>query len=102
MHRIEPLRTTFFLLLFLAILSFAGVPAVLAQDHLSSPDVISDGEPTDPEGALALLRENGIDPGGYDVNPTSPQAEEEVSSWFEALLNLLRNLGLITPEEPGS
>lgn len=59
------------------------------------------GEPTDPDGAYLLAQSVDVDPTEYGLNATVPQQEAEAQSWFEALLNLLRNLGLWATEDAG-
>lgn len=51
-----------------------------------------EGEPTDPDGALALLGEAGIDPEGSGLSATPPESEAEADAWWSAILDLLRQL----------
>jgi hypothetical protein len=54
-----------------------------------------DGEPTDPDDVLQLVDEADVDLGAYGLSASVPTGEDEALSWFEALLQLLRNLGII-------
>jgi hypothetical protein len=51
-----------------------------------------DGEPTDPDQAIALLGEAGIDPQDSGLSATIPQTEAEAEAWWNAILDLLMEL----------
>ena len=56
---------------------------------------LEDGEPTDPDGALAVLGEAEVDLEDYGLASTQPSEEAEADSWWDAILNILMELGLI-------
>jgi hypothetical protein len=58
----------------------------------------SQGEPTDPDAAFQVLDENDVDLDAYGLGATPPETESEALTWFEALVNLLRTLGLLPGE----
>jgi hypothetical protein len=78
-----------------------GAPSADAQCRYRDPDVTThNGEPTDPEEALSVLSAADVD---TQFDTTIPENAEEADSWFAALLDLLRQLGLLgDPEESGS
>ena len=88
------LKTIPFLILLLIFgLTLLTPPAVEAQHRLRDPSLAAtEGEPTDPEEALALLESGNYD-GDFDVD--EPEDDDEAATWFEALLNLLYELGLL-------
>ena len=51
-----------------------------------------DGEPTDPDQAIAILDEAGIDLQGSGLSPTVPETEAEADAWWSAVLNLLMQI----------
>ena len=59
------------------------------------------GEPTDPDGAYLLAQSVDVDPTEYGLSATVPQEEAQAQSWFEALLDLLRRVGLWPTEDAG-
>jgi hypothetical protein len=61
----------------------------------------ANGEPTDPDGACLLLQSAEVDLEDYGMSPTVPQDEAEAQSWLEALVNLLREVGLLAPKDAG-
>lgn len=56
---------------------------------------VATGEPTDPDAALQLAGEADVDLSDYGLATQAPQNETEALTWFEQLLQLLRELGLI-------
>jgi len=96
MHRIEvgfPKLAPLFLALLFGLL--AAVAPAVADDSTAW-----EGEPTDPEGALALAEDYEIDLSGHGLSDTVPR--DDVDSWFADLLDLLRALGILAPEGSGS
>ena len=87
MHRSRKFLSAVLMTLFLFVFSFGTVPAANAED-VSTTDW--SGEPTDPQRIIAYLQEMGIDLNALGINVSSP---------LEALLDALRFLGLIPPEE---
>ncbi|GJM43901.1 MAG: hypothetical protein DHS20C21_07430 [Gemmatimonadota bacterium] len=77
------------------LLTFAAPPAS-AQFWRSHELTTLDGEPTDPDGALAVLNEAALDLEGYGLAPAEPTSQAESDSWWDAILNLLFSLGLIS------
>jgi hypothetical protein len=63
------------------------VSPTFAED---TPNTRNDGEPTDPQRIIDWLSEIGFDPDALGLFVSTP---------IDALLDALRNLGLITPEE---
>lgn len=53
------------------------------------------GEPTDPDGALEIVDSAELDLGDYGLATQEPGTETESQTWFEQLIELLRDLGLI-------
>ncbi len=102
MNRTGLTRLTVILFLLIFGLVSVGVPTATAQHRArdGALDTTDSGEPTDPEEALSLLGRAEVD---TDFDLTQPEDEEETATWFEALLNLLRELGLIAgaSEESG-
>lgn len=96
MHRIEkgPPQLLPALLALLFVL-FAAVAPAAAEDNPAW-----EGEPTDPEGALSLAEHYEIDLSDHGLSGTVPR--DDVDSWFVALLDLLRALGILAPEGGGS
>lgn len=88
------LRTRFvncwlFLLLFLLGSLFVAAPCVsFAED-----DPGANGEPTDPEGAFRLLESVKVE--DYGIQTVAPEGEKEWLDWFQSLINLLYQLGII-------
>ena len=58
----------------------------------------TNGEPTDPDKALLLLEESDADLDTYGLTRTPPAEESEADSWLEALIRILRTLGLLPNE----
>jgi hypothetical protein len=52
----------------------------------------TDGEPTDPDGALAVLNEVGLVPEDNGLTATPPDTEVEAEAWWSAILDLLEQL----------
>jgi hypothetical protein len=87
MFRIERGRTLSVLLLALVVCALAAVPVAADEIHY-------EGEPTDPEKMLYFdVRSDELATSGVSLTPPADAAEYD--SWLEALLNLLRALGLI-------
>jgi hypothetical protein len=54
-----------------------------------------DGEPTDPERAYPTFPSADVDVSSYGLSSATPQEQAQAQSWFDALLDILRNLGLL-------
>ncbi len=83
-------------------LTLLGPPAAHAQNRLRDATIFNtEGEPTDPEEALALLETADLD---IDFDRNVPGDCDEAATWFESLLDLLYRLGLFgeSSEESGS
>lgn len=91
---ITTLRTTAAVTVLLAALSLFLTPPASAQTYGRGCPVTS-GEPTDPDVALQLADEANLDLEHYGIATQAPQGESEALTWFEQLLQLLRDLGLI-------
>jgi hypothetical protein len=86
----------------------AGLPAATAQAqgrrHCNATNVV-DGEPTDPDGVLPVFVEDQVELGkDYGLSERDVQDESstlQAPAWFEAVLDVLRALGLI-PAEAGT
>jgi len=86
-------RTRVLIVLLLGLLAAAAIaPTAQAQDPYRYSGSTMDGEPTDLEGVLAAMGEAGLD--DDDVDTTPPAEDSEFDSWFEQLLQLLREIGL--------
>jgi len=70
-------------------IALAAPPPASAEDSSRA----NSGEPTDPQRILDTIREAGFDLHVLGVSISTP---------IDILLNLLRSLGLIPPEESGS
>lgn len=81
-----------------ALLAMLLVNGASAQGRIRPP---CHGEPSDPDGAYLPLQEAHVDLSDYGLNAMPPQGEAEATSWFEALLNLLRTAGLLPPKDAG-
>ena len=94
MDRTGLMKTTLLILLLVAAMTLFGAPATQAQNRTCDDVVVntSNGEPTDPEEAVALLEGASFD---TDFDTQVPTDEAEAESWFAALIDLLRQLGLI-------
>jgi hypothetical protein len=68
--------------------------ALLVAPAAAEDGLMNEGEPTDPEGALVVLGALDIDLDDHGIAPQPDAGEKEYDSWYEALLNLLRSLGL--------
>lgn len=90
MHRTKHL--TFFFLLLMAVV-LASPTSSQAQDYFRLDTAVMDGEPTDLEDTLQLLGEGTLD--DNDISDTPPADEEELDAWWQQVLNVLRNLGLL-------
>jgi hypothetical protein len=92
--KIRTLRKTAAVTAIVAGLSMLGAPPAAAQTYgRGSP--VSVGEPTDPDAALQLVEDSAVDLEDYGLATQAPENESEALTWFEQLLQLLRNLGLI-------
>jgi hypothetical protein len=93
MDRTGLMKASLLVLLLVVGMTLFGAPTAQAQGRLVDNSVSdTNGEPTDPEGALVILEASEYD-GDFDT--TIPHDEAEAASWFEALLDLLRQLGLL-------
>lgn len=92
MHRSRNFRTAALLALFMFVFTLGPVMPAIADDQDTS-SAQTDGEPTDPQSIVDWLREIGFDPDALGISVSTP---------LDALLDLLRSLGLIPPEESGS
>jgi len=88
MHLAWPL-----LLLFLSVVLVA--PPADAQLFRVLGLTETDGEPTDPDGALAALDATSVNLDGTGLQDTSFASAAEVDAWWDTLLNLLREWGLL-------
>ncbi len=77
-----------------AALSLFLTPPASAQTY-GRGNAVTSGEPTDPDAAKQLAEEACLDLDDYGLATEVPQGEAEALTWFEQLLQLLRNLGLI-------
>lgn len=89
-----------------AMIAFAVVLAWLpaapahAQHGRQTPTNVVDGEPTDPDGIIPTFSEEQLKVGEtYGLTAPEPDDADAQLTWFEALLELLRSLGLIPAEE---
>lgn len=57
------------------------------------------GEPTDPEKVLVTVTENSDDLERQGVDLTPPEDTTEFDAWYDAMLDLLRALGLLPSED---
>jgi hypothetical protein len=89
MHRSRKLTFTVLGTLFMLTFALAGPPTASAEENCRA----NSGEPTDPQRILDTIREGGFDLQALGVNVSTP---------IDILLNLLRSLGLVPPEESGS
>ena len=87
MHRSRKFLSAVLMTLFLFLFSFGAAPIASAED-VNTTDC--SGEPTDPQRIISYLQEIGIDLDALGIDLSSP---------LEALLDVLRILGLIPPEE---
>ncbi|NNE44622.1 MAG: hypothetical protein HKN12_10465 [Gemmatimonadetes bacterium] len=60
---------------------------------------IYEGEPTDPEGVLHIIQTFEVD---LDDHGLAAPSDEDDEDWFEALVELLRDLGLLPQEARSS
>jgi hypothetical protein len=89
MHRSRRLKFTVIVTLSLLTIALAAPPPARADESYR----VDSGEPTDPQSILDLIRGAGFDLLALGINVSTP---------LETLLNVLRTLGLIPPEESGS
>ena len=85
-------------LLLLALTMMLAAPPAEAQLWRTLGLTETDGEPTDPDGVLRVLNEVGITDDDLETSGISsepPAAEAEESAWWDAILDLLRELGLL-------
>ena len=59
------------------------------------------GEPTDPDGAYLLAPGVDVDPTEYGLSAEPPQDQAQAESWFQALVDFLRKVGLLPAEDGG-
>jgi hypothetical protein len=82
----------------LALLLCAGVLALAAP--VAATDAVRDsGEPTDPEKMLVLIELSDIDLDDHGISSSAPSSTSAVDSWLEAVLDLLRSLGVLAAED---
>lgn len=89
MHRSRKLGFSVLVTLMLFTMALAAPPTASADDNSRA----ASGEPTDPQRIVDTIREAGFDLRVLGVSISTP---------IEILLDLLRSLGLIPPEESGS
>jgi hypothetical protein len=89
MHRCRRLKFTIIVTLLLFMMALAAPPIASAEENCRTDS----GEPTDPQRIFDWLDEAGFDLEVLGIN---------VSMTIETLLNALRALGIVPPEEPGS
>jgi hypothetical protein len=85
-----------FLLLLLSVVLVA--PPADAQLFRVLGVTETDGEPTDPDGALAALNAASLDIGGTGLEDTSFATAEEERAWWDTLLELLVDWGLVAED----
>lgn len=71
------------------------VPASAQIYGRNGGPVSVDGEPTDPDSAYPVFPSADVDVSSYGLSSTAPQDQAQAQSWFDALLDILRNLGLL-------
>lgn len=92
MFRIERGRSVSVLLLALALGALTVWPAAAEEiQHY-------EGEPTDPE-KMVVLEVRSDDLAGHGISLSPPADEADHDSWYRALLELLRALGLLPAED---
>jgi len=79
----------------LTLLAAATVPEASAQLWRRVDLTTVDGEPTDPDGALAILDEAELDLESLGLATSEPTDEMDAESWWEAILRVLVDLGLV-------
>jgi hypothetical protein len=89
MHRSRKFGFFVLVTLMLFTIGLAAPPTASAEESTRS----NSGEPTDPQRILDTIREAGFDLHVLGISISTP---------IDVLLNLLRSLGLIPPEESGS
>lgn len=92
MHRTESTPLAKLVLALFVGFLLAASPAVSEEMQ------IYEGEPTDPEGSLVLFEMSDEELANHGLS--TPPAEDDAgfASWYQALLEVLRSLGLL-PEE---
>jgi hypothetical protein len=83
----------------LALLLLVQVAPVAAQP-LTMWERVLDGEPTDPEEAIALLGEDGI--GGENGKTLTEFVATDTERWLEEFFEFLVALGIISEKDSGS
>ena len=102
MARTQPINPfTLWLLIGIAVFAVTDAQAQTLYQQESST-VVLEGEPTDPEGALLVPVEFGVELESLGIRTSAPQAEADRQLWWEELVALLRAFGILPPEEPGS
>lgn len=85
------------LLLLLLSVAFVAPPAD-AQLFRVLGVTETDGEPTDPDGALAALNATTVDLEGTGLEDTTFATAEEEQAWWDTLLKLLIDWGLVAED----
>lgn len=91
MHLAWPLLLLLFSVVFVAPPADAQLFRVLGVTE-------TDGEPTDPDGALAALNATSVDLEGTGLENTTFATEEEEQAWWDTLLDLLIEWGLVAED----
>jgi hypothetical protein len=86
-------RTRILIVLLGLLAAFAAGAPAQAQDLYRNTNSLADGEPTDLEGVLSAFGEATLD--DHDIDTTPPAEEADYDSWFEQLLQILREMGLL-------
>lgn len=92
------LRTLATTLMACVLLSAVSIPVAFAQSYASGTTVL-EGEPTDPDEALDMLSHTDVNLDDFGLSETPPDDPNQAQTWFEQLLELLRNLGLLPSGE---
>ena len=87
------LRTRFVNCWLLILLLCLGSLFLAAPSVSYAEDVCSNGEPTDPEGALRMLETVNIE--DFGLRREAPKDDADWKDWFQSLIDLIYQLGLI-------
>ena len=87
------LRTRFVNCWLLFVLLLGSLLIVAPSVSYAEDDPTANGEPTDPEEALWLLQSVNID--DYGISRDAPKDEKDWLDWFQSLVNLIYQLGII-------
>ena len=85
------------LILLVLVMAFAAPPAEAQLYRILG--ISEEGEPTDPDETVRQLDEFGIDLEGNGISKTVPTTEAEQTTWWEAILDLLREMGLLEEDK---